>query len=150
MSNDNQITVIGNLTRDPELRYTTAGVAVVSFSIAQSERRKKDDKWEDGPISFFNCSAWRELGENIAASFAKGQRVMVTGRMQMRDWEDKEGNKRSSWELEVHDAGTSVRWGTTIYEKAERSQSNSSGGGGGRSQSQQGYTDPIYGDEEPF
>lgn len=144
MSKDNSITIIGNLTRDPELRFTTGGDPVCNFSVAQSERKPKEGGgWEDGPVSFFNCSVWRDLAEHVAESLGKGMRIIVTGRMQQRDWEDDDGNKRTSWELQVDEVGPSLRWGTVTYHKAERENTGRSGGGSRQ-------PDPIYGDEEPF
>ena len=99
MSNDNFVQIIGNVTRDPELRFTPTGVAVCSFGIAWTPRRKTDNGWEDGESSFFNCSAWRDLGENIAASIAKGNRVVVSGSVRSRDWDDRDGNKRYAFEI---------------------------------------------------
>lgn len=144
MANDNFVQIIGNVTRDPELRFTTGGTAVCSFGIAWTPRRKSaTGEWEDGETSFFNCSAWRDLGENIAASVSKGMRVVVTGSVRSREWEDRDGNKRLSIEIDVDDCAPSLRWAQAQIERTSRS-SGSSGGGGGRPQ------DPVYGDEEPF
>ena len=149
MSLENSITVIGNLTRDPELRYTTGGTAVASFSVAHTPRRRNAaGEWEDGDTSFFNCSAWRELGEHVAASLVKGNRVIVVGTMQQRDWEDKEGNKRTSYELQVDAVGPELKWANITYEKASRS--GGGGGGGGGNGAPRHAPDPVYGDEEPF
>lgn len=145
MSNaENTVVVVGNLTRDPELRYTTGGTAVCNISVAQTPRVKKDNGWEDGDTSFFDCSIWREYGENVAASLVKGQRVVVIGRMKQRFWEDDSGKKRSSWEVEVDECTPSLKWGTATFDRAERSSGRS--GGGGRPEP----TEPVYGDEEPF
>ena len=142
MSFDNQIIVIGNLTRDPELRYTTAGTAVVNFSVAQTPRRRTDDgKWEDGETSFFNCSAWRDLGEHIANSFNKGQRVIVLGTMKQRNWETDQGDKRTSYELNVVEAGHSLKWGSATFDRADRSST---------SPTAPPQPDPVYADEDPF
>lgn len=142
MALENSITVIGNLTRDPELRYTTQGTAVVNFSVAHTPRRKTDSGWEDGDTSFFNCSAWRDLGEHIAASFQKGQRVIVIGTMQQRSWEDNDGNKRTSYDVQVDEAGHSLKWGEAHFDKAERT--------GNKSSNTPPPNEPIYTDEEPF
>lgn len=148
MSFENKITIIGNLTRDPELRYTTGGTAVANFSVAYTPRRRNaNGEWEDGDTSFFNCTAWRDLGEHIAGSFQKGQRVIVLGTMNQRFWEDDDGKKRNTYEIDVDDAGHSVKWGTSSFDKTERS-SGRSNGGGGRPPARE--PDPIYGDEEPF
>ncbi|HEY5662438.1 MAG TPA: single-stranded DNA-binding protein [Ilumatobacter sp.] len=152
MANDNFVQIIGNVTRDPELRFTTSGAAVCSFGIAWTPRRRNaNGEWEDGETSFFNCSAWRDLGENIAASITKGARVVVTGSVRSRDWEDRDGNKRTSIEIDVDDCAPSLRWAQAKVERTERSGggggfSGGGGGGGGASRA----PDPVYGDEEPF
>ena len=147
MSNDNTVTVLGNLTRDVELRYTTSGRAVANLSIAQSDRRKNDKgEWEDGNTSFFEVVAWAELGEHAAESLTKGMRVFATGRMEMRTWENDEGEKRKAWELVAHDLGPSLRWGTAAFERAEREQRSAPAG----KPSSNRREDPVYGDEEPF
>lgn len=143
MSNDNTCTIIGRLSRDPELRFSPSGVAVCSFGLAWSPRKKnaQTGEWEDGETSWFNCTAWRTLGENIAASLTKGARVIVTGTVSVRQWEDKDGNKRTSVEIDVEDCGPVFPWDQAEVVRAERS---TSGGGGGRK------ADPIYGEGEPF
>lgn len=158
MANDNFVQIIGNVTRDPELRFTTGGTAVCSFGIAWTPRRRNPQtgEWEDGDTSFFNCSAWRDLGENIAASISKGMRVVVTGSVRSRDWEDRDGNKRTSIEIDVDDCAPSLRWAQAQVERTSRGGSSSDGGGsssagGGSSNSGGGrQPDPVYGDEEPF
>lgn len=104
------ITVIGRLTRDPELRFTPSGKAVASFSVAASNRAKDGDEWVDKDTSFFDVTAWDRLGENIANEVGKGQEVVVYGQQKQRFWEDKEGNKRSSWEITATAVGLSMRW----------------------------------------
>lgn len=145
MSHDNTCTIIGRLSRDPELRFSASGTAVCSFGIAWNPRRKnaQTGEWEDGDTSFFNCTAWRQLGENIAASLVKGNRVIVTGTVSVRQWDDKDGNKRTSVEIDVEDCGPALRWDQASVERAERSTSGR-GSGGGRA------PDPVYGDEPPF
>lgn len=158
MATDNFVQIIGNVTRDPELRFTTGGTAVCSFGIAYTPRKRNaNGEWEDGDTSYFNCSAWRDLGENIAASISKGMRVVVTGSVRARDWEDRDGNKRTSIEIDVDDCAPSLRWAQAQVERTQRSggggggfssggpsSGGSSGGGGSR------QPDPTYGDEEPF
>lgn len=141
MAADNFVQIIGTVGRDPELRYTTGGHAVCSFSVAWTPRKKNQQtgEWEDGDTSWFNCSAWRDLGENIAASIAKGTRVVVTGSVAARDWEDKDGNKRTSIDIDVQDCAPSLRWAQAQVERVSRN----SGGGSTRTQS------PAR-DEEPF
>ncbi len=155
MANDNFVQIIGNVTRDPELRFTTSGVAVCSFGIAWTPRRRNaNGEWEDGETSFFNCSAWRDLGENIAASIGKGNRVVVTGSVRSRDWEDRDGNKRTSIEIDVDECSPSLRWAQAKIERTERSSGGGGFSGGGSSGSGGGSgnraPDPVYGDEEPF
>ena len=156
MATDNFVQIIGNVTRDPELRYTTGGAAVCSFGIAYTPRRRNaNGDWEDGETSFFNCSAWRDLGENIAASISKGNRVVVTGSVRARDWEDRDGNKRTSIEIDVDECAPSLRWAQAQIERTSRSggQGGGQGGGGnadGGGSPRQQSPDPVYGDEEPF
>lgn len=150
---DNQVTLIGNITRDPELRYTTGATGVANFGIAINKRYfdQKDNEWKEQDPSFFNCTAWRDLGEHIASSARKGQRWIVVGELQQRSWETDQGEKRSSIEVVVSAAGPDMKWATCEVERIERSTGNqqqqpaaSSAQGGGR------QPDPIYGDEEPF
>ena len=154
MANDNFVQIIGNVTRDPELRFTTSGAAVCSFGIAWTPRRRNaNGEWEDGETSFFNCSAWRDLGENIAASINKGNRVVVTGSVRSRDWEDRDGNRRTSIEIDVDECSPSLRWAQARSERTERSGGGGggfSGGGGASSAPAARPADPVYGDEEPF
>jgi single-strand DNA-binding protein len=159
MANDNFVQIIGNVTRDPELRFTTGGAAVCSFGVAWTPRRRNPQtgEWENGDTTYFNCSAWRDLAENIAASITKGSRVVVTGSVKARDWEDRDGNKRTSIEIDVEDCAPSLRWAQAQIERTQRSGDGgggfSGGGGGGFSGGGGGggrQPDPIYGDEEPF
>lgn len=151
---DNYVTVIGNATRDPELRYTAGATAVASFGLAVNKRRfdKTANEYVEEPPSFFNCTAWRDLGEHVAGSIVKGQRVIVVGELKQRSWEDDQGGKHSVVEIIVSACGPDLRWGQATFEKAERTQGNQ-----GRSDTPGGQTtrpnrepDPIYGDEEPF
>lgn len=110
---DNVMTLVGNVTRDPELRYTPGGQAICKLSVVQSTRRqdKQTKEWVDGDPSFFDVTCWGALGENVAASLLKGQRVIVTGRMQQRKWQDKNtGENRYGWELVADDVAPSLRW----------------------------------------
>lgn len=140
---DNFVQIIGRLARDPELRFTQGGHAVCSFGLAWSPRKKNatTGEWEDGETSWFNCTAWRDLAEHVAASLVKGNRVIVTGQVRSRDWEDKDGNKRTSVEIDVQDCGPTLRFADASVEATQRS---SGGGGGGKA------PEPIYGEEEPF
>lgn len=120
MANEIQMTVNGNLTADPELRYTQGGLPVVNFTVASTPRTfdKTKNEWVDGEATFLRCSAWRDYAEHIAATLTKGMRVIVTGRFKTRAYEDKEGNKRTSIELEVDEIGPSLRYATAVVTKS--------------------------------
>jgi single-strand DNA-binding protein len=109
VSNDCNITVVGNLTRDPELRFTPGGKAVANLGVAINRRYQVNGEWTE-KVSFYTVVAWDTLAENCAASFQKGTRVIVTGRIENRDWEDKDGNKRVTTEIVADDIGPSMRW----------------------------------------
>lgn len=136
------ITAIGNLTRDPELRFTSGGKAVVSFGIAVSRRYKAGDDWKED-TSFFNVTAWDQLGENAAASLSKGARVIVTGRVETREYEARDGGKKLSVDITADEIGAAMRWATVQIERNERQSPTSARPG--RSQPA-----PYQGDEEPF
>ena len=150
----NTVTLIGNLTRDPELRYTTGGRGVASFGLAVNRRYQQNGEWQE-QVSFFNVVCWADLGENVAATLTKGTRTIVTGRLEQRSWETQDGEKRTVVEVIADECGPSLRWAQAQVERNERtggdggysggSGGGGSGGGGGARQS-----DPIYGDEEPF
>jgi single-strand DNA-binding protein len=139
MASENTVTLVGNITRDPELRYTTGGRGVASFGLAVNRRYQKNGEWQE-ETSFFNVVAWADLGENLAASTSKGDRLIVTGRLEQRSYETKEGEKRQVIEVIADEAGPSLRWAQAQIEKI-----HSSGGGGGER-----TPDPVYSDEEPF
>jgi single-strand DNA-binding protein len=138
------ITVVGNLTSDPELRYTQNGLAVANFTIASTPRNfdRASNEWKDGEALFLRASVWREFAEHVAGSLTKGSRVMATGRLKQRSYETKEGEKRTSIELEVDEIGPSLRYATAQVTRASggggggRGQVGGGGGGGGRPQSQ--------------
>lgn len=115
---DTSTTIVGNLTADPELKFTPNGNAVVNFTVAVTARFKQNDEWVDGDTSFFRCNAWRDLAVNVADSLSKGNRVVVTGYLKQRSWETPEGDSRSVIELEVQDVGPSLRWATAVPERA--------------------------------
>ena len=132
MASDNQITVVGNLTDDPELRYTANGAAVANFTVAHSTRiRDAQGNWSDGDTSFFRVNVWRALAENAAESLTRGTRVVVTGRLKQRSWENQEGEKRSAIEIEADDVGPSLKWATAKLEKTSRSNAGGGSGSGG-------------------
>jgi len=128
MASDNQVTLVGNLTDDPELRYTPNGAAVCKFRIAVN-RRIQDGagNWKDGEASYFSINCWRGLAENAAESLTRGTRVMVAGRLQFRSWENQEGEKRSAVEVEADEVGPSLKWATAKIERQTRSSSATSG-----------------------
>lgn len=150
---DNAITVCGNLTRAPELRYTPTGRAIASFGLAVNRRYQRDGEWVE-EVSFFNAVAWATLGENAAASLDKGHRVVVTGRLTQRSWENDEGEKRSVVEIVCDDIGPSLKWAQAQIERNERekptNESRSEGAGttgGGRLGSDE---NPYPDESEPF
>ena len=118
MAYDNTLTVIGNVVRDPELQFLGSGVALVKFSIADNQK-KMDGESE---AHYFDCVAWRELGEHIAESFQSGQRVIVHGKLVQSRWQTDSGDNRSKVEIRVEDAGHSCRWGTAIFSRSEDNQ----------------------------
>jgi single-strand DNA-binding protein len=122
MSNETIITIAGNLTDDPELRFTASGVALARFSIAATPRRFDKDKGEyvDGDTLFLRATAWRQIAENVAESLQRGQRVIATGRLRQSTWETPEGDKRSSIDLEVDEIGPSLTWATAKVTKTTR------------------------------
>ena len=128
MAGDTTITVVGNLTDDPELRFTPSGAAVAKFRIASTPRfmDKASGQWKDGEPLFLACNIWREAAEHVAESLNRGSRVIVTGRLRQRSYETREGEKRTVIELEVDEIGPSLRYATAKVQKAVRS-----GGGGG-------------------
>ncbi|HEV7742014.1 MAG TPA: single-stranded DNA-binding protein [Pseudolysinimonas sp.] len=135
MAGETIITVVGNLTADPELRYTQTGLAVANFTIASTPRTfdRQANDWKDGEALFLRASCWREFAEHVAGSLTKGSRVVATGRLKQRSYETKEGEKRTAIELEVDEIGPSLRYATAQVTRAPGGASGA-GGGGGRSQ----------------
>lgn len=136
---DNTVTLVGNTAREPELRFTTGGRAVASFGLAVSRRYQQNNEWQE-QTSFFNVTAWGTLAENAAASIAKGTRVIVTGRLEQREYDAKDGTKRTVVEVVADEIGPSLRWARAEVERVERE----------RPASANRAPDPVYGDEEPF
>src|SRR5215813_1465767 len=132
-SDSNSITISGNITREPEMRYTPSGVSKVNFGVAvnRSWRNQQTQEWEE-QTSFFNVVAWRQLAENISASLTKGSRVVVSGRLEQRSWETDQGEKRSIVEIVADDVAASLRLATAEVHKVERSGPSDGGGGGGQ------------------
>jgi single-strand DNA-binding protein len=127
MAGETVITVVGNLTADPELRFTPSGAAVASFTVASTPRTfdRQANEWKDGETLFLRCSVWREAAENVAESLTKGTRVIVQGRLVQRSFETREGEKRTVVEMQVDEVGPSMRYATAKVTRASR------GGGGG-------------------
>jgi len=130
MANETIITVVGNLTADPELRYMQSGVAVANFTIASTPRTfdRQSNEWKDGDALFLRASVWREFAEHVAGSLTKGMRVVATGQLKQRAYKDRDGNDRTAIELEVDEIGPSLRYATAQVVRAA-----STGGPGGRS-----------------
>ena len=159
MANGNNVTLVGNITRDPELRFTNTGQATSSFGLAVNRRwqNRQTQEWEEA-TSFFDVVCWREMAENAAESLTKGARVIVTGRLDQRSWETPDGDKRSKVEVVADEIGPSIRWATAQVTKNERrgpadgGQAPAPSGGGSSSGGSGGSGDaPGYGySEEPF
>ena len=165
MAGETVITVVGNLTADPELRYTQNGLPVANFTIASTPRTfdRQANEWKDGEALFLRASVWRDFAEHVAGSLTKGSRVIATGRLKQRSYQDREGNNRTAIELEVDEIGPSLRYAT-----AQVTRTQGGGGGGGQSRPQvsdepwstpgsnQGGADAwsapgtSYGDDTPF
>ena len=128
MAGDTVITIIGNLTADPELRFTPSGAAVANFTVASTPRQfdRTSNEWKDGETLFMRCSVWRDAAENVAESLQRGARVLVSGRLKSRSYETKEGEKRTVIEMDVEEVGPSLKYATA---KVNRTQRGSGGGG---------------------
>ncbi|WP_067477653.1 single-stranded DNA-binding protein [Nocardia amamiensis] len=138
MAGDTVLTVIGNLTADPELRFTPAGHAVVNFTVASTPRHfdRNANEWKDAEALFMPCSIWREAAENVAETLTRGARVIVSGRLKQRSWQTAEGDKRSRVELEVEEIGPSLRFATAKVNRVSRHSGNGySGSAAGRPES---------------
>ena len=153
---DSTVTLVGNLTRDPELRFTQGGRAIATLGMAVSRRYQVNNEWQE-QTSFFNVVAWGQLGENAASTLQKGTRVLVTGRLEQRSYETQDGEKRSVVEVVADEIGPSLRWATATIDRNDRRDAPAggvSGGGSGASAAAGGGrnvpNDPGYGDEEPF
>ena len=140
MAGETIITVVGNVTADPELRYTQNGLAVANFTIASTPRSfdRASGEWKDGEPLFLRASVWREFAENVASTLQKGMRVIAQGRLKQRQYETKEGERRTSLELEVDEIGPSLRFATAQVSRA-------GGGGGQRAAGGGGYQQPVQG-----
>jgi len=171
---DNEITVVGNLTREPELRFTASGTATCEFSIAVNRSYQQNGEWVEAPPNFFNVKVWAQHGENVAASLNKGDRVIVKGRLDFRKYQNKDGIEVTTHEIVADEVAPSLKRATAIMTRIQREGGQGGQGGGGNyqggggrqgggggspggqgSQSGQGGgagrpADPVYGDEEPF
>ncbi len=141
---DSTVTVVGNLTRDPEIRYTAGGAAKASFGMAVSRRwqNRQSNEWEE-QTSFFNVVCWREMAENVTESLGKGSRVVVTGRLEQRSWETENGEKRSVVEIVADEVGPSLRWATAQITRNERRGGGDFGGGGGGAGGAAAVVEPV-------
>jgi single-strand DNA-binding protein len=133
MAGETPITVIGNLTADPELRFTPSGAAVANFTVASTPRTfdRQSNEWKDGEALFLNCSVWRQAAENAAESLQRGMRVIVSGRLKARSYETREGEKRTVFEIDVDEIGPSLKYATAKVTKTTRSGGGQGGGGFG-------------------
>ena len=152
MAFDNTVTIVGNVTRDPELRFTQGGLAVANFGVAWNMKNRDGEE----SVSFFDVSCWRSLAENVAESVTKGTRVVIYGRLDHRTWETQDGEKRSKIDIIADEVAPSLRWATAEVTKTDRRADGGSGGGFGGSPgpasggSTGGSGEPIPTDEEPF
>jgi len=144
------VTIVGNLTRDPELRYTPNGAAVATFGVAVNRRWQNRDsqQWEEA-TSFFNVTCWRDLAQNVSETLEKGSRVLVSGRLEQRSWETQDGEKRSVVEVVADEVGPSLRWATASINRNERRDGGSAGGGGGGGNGGGGWSSKPAGNEPP-
>ncbi|WP_037078222.1 single-stranded DNA-binding protein [Pseudonocardia spinosispora] len=133
MAGDTLITVVGNLTADPELRFTPSGAAVANFTVASTPRQfdRQSGEWKDGEALFMRCNIWRQAAENVAETLTRGSRVIVSGRLKQRSYETREGEKRTVVELEVDEIGPSLRYATAKVNKVSRGSGGGGFGGGG-------------------
>jgi len=135
MAGETIITVVGNLTADPELRFTPSGAAVANFTVASTPRTfdRQSQEWKDGEALFLRCNVWRQAAENVAESLTRGSRVIVQGRLKQRSFDTKEGEKRTVIEMEVDEIGPSLRYATAKVTRAARGEGGGGGGGFGGS-----------------
>ena len=151
MANGNTVTIVGNLTRDPELRYTPSGQANASFGVAVNRRwqNRQTNEWEE-QVSFFDVKCWAQMAENVSESLGRGTRVVVSGRLEQRSWETQDGEKRTVVEVIADELGPSLRWAQAHVEKTSRTGPDGGSTGGGAPTGGGRAPDPVYGDEEPF
>ena len=145
MAGETQVTLVGNLTGDPELRFTPSGAAVANFTVASTPRTfdRNSNEWKDGETMFLNCSVWRQYAENVAETLSKGMRVIVQGRLKSRSYDDREGNRRTVFEVDVDEVGPALRYATA---KVQRTTSGGGQGGGWQGGGQSGGAPASSGD----
>jgi single-strand DNA-binding protein len=143
MAADNHTTIVGNLVDDPELRFTSSGIAVANLRVAVTQRIQQDGEWRDGDTSFLRVNAWRGQAEHLADSLAKGDRVMVTGRLRQRSWETPEGDKRSVTEIEADEVGASLKWATAKVERTTERATSDRAQGRERQAERGDFNDPA-------
>jgi single-strand DNA-binding protein len=148
MAGDTTITLVGNLTADPELRFTPSGAAVANFTVASTPRTfdRQTNEWRDGDAMFLNCAVWRQAAENVAESLQKGMRVIVQGRLKSRSYETRDGERRTVFEIDVDEIGPALRYATA---RVTRNASGSSQGGGGSRPSAGGSGDDPWASGAP-
>lgn len=148
---DSNITAVGNITREPELRFTQGGQAVTKFGLAVNRRWQQGGEWKES-TSFVDVVAWGQMAENVSASLTKGARVMVSGRLEVRNYETQQGEKRTAVEITADEIGPSLRWATAQIERNDRKGGDGGGGGfaGSAPSRQAPASDSTYSDEEPF
>lgn len=149
MAFDNTVTIVGNVTRDPELRYLQTGTALATFGVAWNNRYKDRNGEQVEDTSFFDVTCWRDLADHVAESISKGDRVIIFGRLDQRSWETQDGEKRSKVEIQADDVAPSLKWATAQVERVRRD--GPSGGGGGSYDEPTRNAPPAYDEaEEPF
>ncbi|RCW47075.1 single-strand binding protein [Halopolyspora algeriensis] len=156
MAGETVITVVGNLTADPELRFTPSGAAVANFTVASTPRffDRQSGEWKDGEALFMRCNIWRQAAENVAETLTRGMRVVVQGRLRQRSFETKEGEKRTVVEMEADEVGPSLRYATAKVNKVSRGGGGSAGGAAAPANDPWGSAPPAgsggFSDEPPF
>lgn len=159
MAGETSITIVGNLTADPDLKFTQSGIPAANFTVASTPRSfdKQSNQWVDGDPLFLRCTVWRDHAEHVAESLSKGMRVIVQGNLRANQWTDKQGNKRTSYEIDVQEVGPSLRYATAQVSKATRGNNfgqpqgdhPAAGGAGMWTQPQTGWQQPST-DQAPF
>ncbi len=152
MAGETIITVVGNLTADPELRFTPSGAPVANFTVASTPRTfdRQSGEWKDGDAMFLNCAVWRQAAENVAESLTKGMRVIVQGRLRSRSYETREGEKRTVFEVEVEEIGPALKYATAKVTRTTGGGGNYSGGGSSGGWSSQGGQNERSGGADPW